>query len=182
MTRCFSLSVSLGAAGVVVGHEAESVHHRRQLFKLLPAKHPRLPGAEDQRHEGEKESSVAFSKQIFNVRQWRLISFTWLQQVEWRGRSLIFSPSESRTRVSPDGPAPCRKRKFTHVWLSAGNCHKQRPAAGRNDALRRSRTHFRLLPPSWLHSSRVNPSKPSVWKTTGSLHTQTHTPQTNKVL
>lgn len=37
--------VSLGTAGVVVGHEAEAVHHRRQLLKLLPAKHPRLPAA-----------------------------------------------------------------------------------------------------------------------------------------
>lgn len=37
--------VSLGTAGVVVGHEAEAVHRRRQLLKLLPAEHPRLPGA-----------------------------------------------------------------------------------------------------------------------------------------
>lgn len=28
------------------------------------------------------------------------------------------------------------------------------------------KTHFLLLPPSWLQSSRVNPSNPSVWKAT----------------
>lgn len=43
--------VSLGTAGVVVGHEAEAVHRRRQLLKLLPAEHPRLPGAAQARRE-----------------------------------------------------------------------------------------------------------------------------------
>lgn len=39
-------------------------------------------------------------------------------------------------------------------------------------------THFRLFPPSWLHSSKVKPSNPSVCKATALL--DTHAGQTHR--
>lgn len=42
---------SPGTAGVVVRHEAESIHDRSQLLKLLPAKHTWLPVTDHVRHK-----------------------------------------------------------------------------------------------------------------------------------
>lgn len=96
------------------------------------------------------------------TRKWAATN-TWLQREGWPECSPAAWLSASRTHASPDEPAPCVTRGRV-----------RRSADGDLNLLLAGRTHLRLLPPSWLHSSKVKPSKPSVCMATLRTHTHTH--------
>lgn len=116
----FPLSVSLGAAGVVVGHEAESVHHRGQLFKLLPAKHPRLPGAEDQQHE-QKGNQASLPKPIFLSFLRPSVTFDFLHLVTAGGmtrtQSNLFAFSVSHTCFTRWTSSLQKEKRYTRAII-----------------------------------------------------------------